>query len=385
MKKLFLLAVLLLLLIPGALSEESAGALLDKAGFAELEALSEALDGPNVREIAGMALSGKLPVSRDIPAQALRQLLESVRSALLPALSALVFPVLVTLALGMVLGADSGPLTLLCRLATAYSLARQYAGALALARQGMAVAVRIANTAAPVVAAALALTGRAASAATLTPLSAICADGIENALVAWGLPLSGIAAIVAAGGSLSDRFRLDRLFRLMCRAITWSVGMLIAAFVGLMALQGRLAATRDGATNQAMRQALRGMIPFIGGSVADSSGALMETALALRNAVGVAVKTTDTIVEVDQQGCIVATPPRSSLRNMQTPQCFRLGVIRKAYEVALRDPAFVTTDDCGVVAKYLPEEPVFIVEGEPTNIKVTYKEDLALMRQHVSF
>ena len=103
------------------------------------------------------------------------------------------------------------------------------------------------------------------------------------------------------------------------------------------------------------------------------------------NAVGVAVKTTDTIVEVDHLGCIVAPPPRSSPRNMQTPQCFRLSVIRKAYEVALRDPAFVTTDDCGVVAKYLPEEPVFIVEGEPTNIKVTYKEDLALMRQHVSF
>ena len=99
------------------------------------------------------------------------------------------------------------------------------------------------------------------------------------------------------------------------------------------------------------------------------------------NAVGVAVKTTDTIVEVDQQGRIVATPSRTSLRNMQTPQCFRHGVIRKAYEVALRDPAFITTDDCGVVAKYLPNEPVLIVEGEASNIKVTYKEDLALMRQ----
>ncbi len=288
MKRLLLLATLLMLLTPGALAWEPAGGLLDRTGFTELEALSEALDGPDVREIAGMVLSGKLPVSRDIPAQALRRMSESVRKALLPALSALVVPVLVTLALGMVLGADSGPLTLLCRLATVYSLARQYAGALAVARQGMAVAVRIANTAAPVVAAALALTGRAASAATLTPLSAICADGIENALLAWGLPLSGIAAIVAAGGSLSDRFRLHRLFRLLCRMLTWSVGMLIAAFVGMMALQGRLAATRDGASTQAVRQALRGLIPFIGGSVADSSGALVETALAVRNAVGVA-------------------------------------------------------------------------------------------------
>lgn len=288
MKRLLLLAALLMLMAPVALAEEPAGTLLDRTGLAQLEALSEALDGPDVRDIAQMVLSGKLPVSRDLPVQALRRLSESVKRALIPALSALAVPVLVTLALGMVLGADSGPLTLLCRLATVYSLARLYAAALAVARQGMAVAVRIANTAAPVVAAALALTGRAASAATLTPLSAICADGIENALVTWGLPLSGIAAIVAAGGSLSDRFRLDRLFRLMCRAITWGVGMLIAAFVGLMALQGRLAATRDGASNQAVRQALRGLIPFIGGSVADSSGALLETALAVRNAVGVA-------------------------------------------------------------------------------------------------
>ena len=104
-------------------------------------------------------------------------------------------------------------------------------------------------------------------------------------------------------------------------------------------------------------------------------------AMAHYDAVGVAVKTTDTIVQVDGRGCIVATPARSTLRNMQTPQCFRLEVIRQAYEKALLDPAFVTTDDCGVVARYLPDVPVFIVEGDTTNIKVTYKEDMALMSQ----
>jgi stage III sporulation protein AE len=132
----------------------------------------------------------------------------------------------------------------------------------------------------------LTLTGRAAAGATLTPLSAICADAVGNALVNWGLALCGVAAIVAAGGNLSGRFRLDGLFRLICRAITWGVGMLIAAFVGMMVLQGRLAATRDGTSSQVLRQALRGMIPLIGGSVSDSSGALAETAVAVRGAVG---------------------------------------------------------------------------------------------------
>ena len=56
------------------------------------------------------------------------------------------------------------------------------------------------------------------------------------------------------------------------------------------------------------------------------------------------------------------------LRNAQTPQGFKRGVIRRAYDIALQDPGFVTTDDCGVVLKYLPEVPVHIVEGEKTNI-----------------
>ena len=102
-------------------------------------------------------------------------------------------------------------------------------------------------------------------------------------------------------------------------------------------------------------------------------------ALKTYRAVDVAIKTTDTIVQVDERNCISAIPPRPALRNGQTPQCFKRGVIRKAYEIALQDPNFVTTDDCGVVRKYMPEEPVYVVEGEVFNMKVTYMEDLFLL------
>lgn len=96
-------------------------------------------------------------------------------------------------------------------------------------------------------------------------------------------------------------------------------------------------------------------------------------------AVTVAVPATDTIYQVDDRQRIVQIPPRSSLRHAQTPQCFRAATIRRAYEQALQDPAFTTTDDCGVVQRYLPELPIYVVEGESTNIKVTYPEDLRLM------
>ena len=101
-------------------------------------------------------------------------------------------------------------------------------------------------------------------------------------------------------------------------------------------------------------------------------------ALETYKAVDVAIPCTDTIVEVNAEGHICHITPRAMLRNVQTPQCFRLETIAEAYQKGLSDPNFITTDDCGVVHRYLPEEPIYVVEGDTTNIKVTYPEDLIL-------
>lgn len=102
-------------------------------------------------------------------------------------------------------------------------------------------------------------------------------------------------------------------------------------------------------------------------------------ALEKYEAVDVAIPVADTIIQVDEKDCIQTIPARSTLRSGQTPQCFKRGTIQKAYEIALKDPLFVTTDDCGVVRKYLPEVPVYVVKGEVFNMKITYKEDLFLV------
>jgi ribitol-5-phosphate 2-dehydrogenase (NADP+) / D-ribitol-5-phosphate cytidylyltransferase len=96
-------------------------------------------------------------------------------------------------------------------------------------------------------------------------------------------------------------------------------------------------------------------------------------------AVDVAIDTTDTIIRVDANRCIEDIPLRSALRNGQTPQCFRRSTIAEAYRLALQDPNFQTTDDCGVVRKYLPNEPIYVVTGEQFNMKLTHIEDLFLL------
>lgn len=98
-------------------------------------------------------------------------------------------------------------------------------------------------------------------------------------------------------------------------------------------------------------------------------------------AVGTGVPTTDTIWQTTADGCIAAIPPRATLVNAQTPQGFRRSIIRRAYDLALSDPHFTATDDCGVVLRYLPDTPIHIVSGEPSNIKITYRDDLLRLQQ----
>lgn len=94
------------------------------------------------------------------------------------------------------------------------------------------------------------------------------------------------------------------------------------------------------------------------------------------DAVDTAIASADTIIEVDEERRITAIPDRSRLRRGQTPQAFRLGTIRTAYERAEGDPDFRATDDCSVVFNYLPDVPIFVVDGTAENMKVTEPIDV---------
>ena len=98
------------------------------------------------------------------------------------------------------------------------------------------------------------------------------------------------------------------------------------------------------------------------------------------DAVDVAIPAVDTIVQCDKEGtCMESIQSRNLLWRMQTPQGFRQRIISKAYEIALKDPQFTATDDCGTVLRYLPEVKVGIVPGSERNIKLTYADDLSLL------
>lgn len=107
------------------------------------------------------------------------------------------------------------------------------------------------------------------------------------------------------------------------------------------------------------------------------------SALSEYDVVNLAIPAVDTIIEV-KDGVMVAAPRRDLLRQVQTPQGFKRETLALAYEKALADPDFMATDDCGVVFKYHPASPIKILDGETSNIKITYKEDLEILKKHLN-
>lgn len=86
-----------------------------------------------------------------------------------------------------------------------------------------------------------------------------------------------------------------------------------------------------------------------------------------------AVPVRDTLKRV-ADGRVVATEPRAALWAAQTPQVFRIALLRKALEEA-RAACFQGTDDAQLVERL--GAVVEIVEGDPGNVKITWPADLA--------
>ncbi len=83
----------------------------------------------------------------------------------------------------------------------------------------------------------------------------------------------------------------------------------------------------------------------------------------------------ETIQRVSRSGRILRTPPREELFAIQTPQCFKAEILRSALERAHRE-GFLGTDESSVVR--WAGHPVYVVEGSPTNLKITRPTDLKL-------
>lgn len=83
-------------------------------------------------------------------------------------------------------------------------------------------------------------------------------------------------------------------------------------------------------------------------------------------------KAVSTIKISDESNEVVKTTNRRNTWEIQTPQCFKTEELKKGYKVYYKDK--LITDDTYILEKM--NKKVKIIEGNKTNIKITYKDDL---------
>ena len=123
--------------------------------------------------------------------------------------------------------------------------------------------------------------------------------------------------------------------------------------------RARLIAIHDGARPLVSQQLLSEVISAAG----DTSAAAP------------AIPVKDTIKEADEQGFILRTVPRESLRAIQTPQVFDRDLIKAALFQA-KERGESLTDDCAAVEALGMK--VTLTQGSERNIKITTPIDLAV-------
>ena len=126
---------------------------------------------------------------------------------------------------------------------------------------------------------------------------------------------------------------------------------------GLAAAKGQLVAIHDAARPFASREVITQVLQ----------------AAAKTGAAAPAVPVKDTIKVVGTDGIVTATPERSTLMAVQTPQIFTAELLKQAYAQLAAHPAAVT-DDASVVE--LMGHKVATALGRYENIKITTPEDL---------
>lgn len=197
----------------------------------------------------------------------------------------------------------------------------------------------------------------------------------------------GPKALVELGGRpllahVLDRFRESGLFEVLvvvappeavdrCRGVTPH-----ATDGGLVVVPGGrrrqdsvrlgLEALPDGIELVAVHDAARPLVPV------DLIRRTLEVAYESGAAIA-ALPVTDTVKEVDAQGRVVGQVPRDRLWRAQTPQAFRLALLREAHARSVGGEE--ATDDAALVARL--GHSVRVVRGAETNLKITVPEDLA--------
>ena len=154
------------------------------------------------------------------------------------------------------------------------------------ARQAVDLTVKLCDALFPAMTALLAATGRAATAAALSPAASLMGGLLGWAIENLILPLLACCAALIVAGNLSESVKLGGMTGLIAGLCKWTLGLCSTVLMGVLSVQGLLGSGQDGASIRTAKYAVDSLLPIIGGDVGDALELVGANAQLIKSAIG---------------------------------------------------------------------------------------------------
>jgi len=146
----------------------------------------------------------------------------------------------------------------------------------------------LASVAMPALYAMMAASGQVVSATALQPLVLVGVNTACHLFKAVLLPLTVLAGVLFLVDSISDRFRLRNLAKLLKTITVWVTGAITLVFTIAVNLQKLSGNAVDAAAVKAAKFTIGTLVPVAGKNMSDAAETILACTNAVRNAAGIA-------------------------------------------------------------------------------------------------
>jgi len=140
----------------------------------------------------------------------------------------------------------------------------------------------------PIVLTLLASMGNVVSAATFHPLIIFLINVIGTIIYKVVFPLIFFSSVLSIVSSISDKYKVTQLAKLLRNVSVGMLGVLLTVFLGVISVQGATASVADGVTLKTAKYITGNFIPVVGRMFSEAADTVIGASLLVKNAVGLA-------------------------------------------------------------------------------------------------
>lgn len=129
--------------------------------------------------------------------------------------------------------------------------------------------------------------GGISSASVFQPVILFLGSGMFELMTNVVLPISVICGVSGIVSGISNRIKLEEISSFFASLNKWILGISSTVFVGVVSMQGMMAATYDGISMKTAKYTVDNTLPIVGGLMSDTMDTVVGCSLLLKNAIGV--------------------------------------------------------------------------------------------------